>query len=245
MKWIFALLGYFLARFPGAVLGFLIGMALENTDLFKSKSAINSGRNISSADLELQLLSLCATVIKANGQVGRAELDYVRMRFVQMYGVEHANALFRTFNTVVKKQAVSTEQICANLNLYTRYEMRLQIIHFLFGVAQADGNISNYELQQIISIAGYLKISQADFNSIKAMFIQETRGGKSAYNPYKVLEIEQDATNEEVKKAYRRMAKKYHPDKVISESETIRKGAEEKFKQVQLAYEQIQKERGL
>ena len=78
-----------------------------------------------------------------------------------------------------------------------------------------------------------------DFNSIQAMFV------KSTDTAYKILEIEKSATYDQVKKAYRTMAKKYHPDKVVTENEAIKKGAEEKFKQVQKAYEDIQNERGI
>jgi DnaJ like chaperone protein len=90
-----------------------------------------------------------------------------------------------------------------------------------------------------MEIAGYLRVGRNDFESIKAMFI------KSVDNSYKILEIEKTATDDEVKKAYRTMAKKYHPDRVITENEAIKRGAEEKFKQVQKAYEEIQAERGL
>ncbi|MGB5645647.1 MAG: DnaJ domain-containing protein, partial [Muriicola sp.] len=68
---------------------------------------------------------------------------------------------------------------------------------------------------------------------------------KAADNAYKILEIEKSVSDEEVKKAYRTMAKKYHPDRVNTENEAIKKGAEEKFKEVQKAYEQIQQERGM
>ena len=68
---------------------------------------------------------------------------------------------------------------------------------------------------------------------------------ESADTAYTILEIKRAATDEEVKKAYRNMAKKYHPDRVNTQDEAIRKGAEEKFKKVQKAYEQIQQERGL
>lgn len=78
-----------------------------------------------------------------------------------------------------------------------------------------------------------------DFESIMAMFV------KSADNAYKILEIDKTATNDEIKKAYRTMAKKYHPDRVNTANEAIKKGAEEKFKEVQKAYEHIQSERGI
>jgi len=68
---------------------------------------------------------------------------------------------------------------------------------------------------------------------------------KSADNSYKILEIDKSATDGEIKKAYRTMAKKYHPDRVNTENEAIKRGAEEKFKEVQKAYETIQKERNL
>ena len=66
----------------------------------------------------------------------------------------------------------------------------------------------------------------------------------SSDNAYKILEIDKTATRDEIKKAYRNMAKKYHPDKVIHLGKEHQKGAEEKFRQVQEAYEQLQKERG-
>ena len=87
-------------------------------------------------------------------------------------------------------------------------------------------------------MSGYLGINNRDFESIKAMFFN------SKDNAYKILEIDKSATDDEVKKAYRKMAKKYHPDKVMHLGEEHQKGAEEKFRQVQEAYEMIQKERG-
>ena len=72
-----------------------------------------------------------------------------------------------------------------------------------------------------------------------AMFIE------AADNAYKILEVSPNASDADVKSAYRQMVKKYHPDKVRSNDQAIKKGAEEKFKEVQRAYEQIQKERGL
>ncbi len=242
IKWAAAIVGYLLFRLPGALIGFIVGSLIDNLGrgggartLFEDYTR----RSVSPADFELHLLTLCSVVIKADGQVSQRELDYVRQYFLQTYGKERANAIFRTFNEVIKKREVSVDRICAFLNQRTRYEVRLQLVHFLFGIAQADGAVSNAEVAKLREIAAALRIGTYDFQSIKAMFI------KSADNAYKILEIEKSVSDDEVKKAYRKMAKKYHPDKVITENEAIKKGAEEKFKQVQKAYEQIQRERGL
>src|SRR5690606_11657290 len=218
IKWLAAILGYFIFRLPGALIGFFIGSFVDNL-----KSAGQGGggsifgdmtrQTVTPADFELNLLSLCSIVIKADGSVSQTEMDYVRQYFVGTYGKERANAIFRTFNEVVKKREISAEKICSYLNQRTRYEVRLQLLHFLFGLAQADGNIRPAEINKIWEIAGYFRVSRIDFESIKAMFI------KSADNSYKILEIDKSATDGEIKKAYRTMAKKYHPDRVNTENE--------------------------
>ncbi len=244
IKWFAAIIGYSFLRLPGAILGFLLGSFIDNLNRTKGGGAGTIFRDftkqtVSPADFELNLLSLCSIVIKADGQVSQRELDYVRQYFISTYGKEKANAIFRTFNDVIKKREISAQRICNYLNQRTRYEVRLQLIHFLFGIAQADGQVSQQEIAKIRELAGYLRVGLNDFESIMAMFI------KSADNAYKILEIQRSASDDEVKKAYRTMAKKYHPDKVITENEAIKKGAEEKFKEVQKAYEVIQEERGM
>ena len=99
--------------------------------------------------------------------------------------------------------------------------------------------VTEKELHKINTIAGYLNINPYDFNSIKAMFYNEVDSS------YKILEIDKTASDQEVKAAYRKMVKKYHPDKLRNLGEEHVKGGEEKFRQVQKAYEHIQKERGL
>lgn len=250
IKYIAAVIGFFIGRgFFGALAGYVIGSLI---DRFVSPNKEGQGRrgfkdvfeqatqqNVSPGDFELNLLSLASIVIKADGIVSQTELDYARQYFVRAYGKERANATFRTFNDVIKKRDVSAARICQYLNMRTRYEVRLQILHFLFGIAQADGNVSESEVNVLSEIADFFRINHQDFESIKAMFF------KSAESAYKILEIPKDATNDEVKKAFRTMAKKYHPDKLMDMDEAYREGAEEKFRKVQEAYEIIQKERGM
>lgn len=251
-----AVIGYSIYRFPGAIAGFFLGSFIDQMngkkrkvgqggqgrrsqrDIFKDVFNQQRGQSVSPADFELNLLSLASFVIKADGTVSQSELDYVRQYFVQAYGKERANATFKVFNDVIKKRDMSSQRIAALLRSKTRYESRLQILHFLFSIANADGTVTTSEVKVIQQIAGYLAIQSADFQSIKAMFF------KNPDSAYKILEIEKTATVAEIKKAYRTMAKKYHPDKLIDMDEAYRKGAEDKFRKVQEAYEKLQKERG-
>jgi DnaJ like chaperone protein len=116
---------------------------------------------------------------------------------------------------------------------------RLQLIHYLFGLSQSDGHVHPDEVQTVKNIANWLGISSIDYESIQAMFV------KNSESAYKILEITPQATDEEVRKAYKRMAVKHHPDKVHHLGEDVQKAASEKFKEVNAAYEQIKKERGL
>jgi len=245
IKWLGAVLGFAFGRLYGAFAGYLIGSLIDN--LMGNKSNGSSARTIfnqqsqsvTPGDFELNLLSLCSIVIKADGTVSQRELDFVRQYFVQAYGKERANATFRTFNDVIKNREVNAQRICNYLVQRTRPEVRLQIIHFLFSIAQADGHVSAPEVNQISEIAGYLRLGRSEFESIKAMFF------KNAESAYTILELDKNATDAEVKKAYREMAKKYHPDKLQHMDEAYRNGAQEKFRKVQEAYEIIQKERGM
>lgn len=243
IRWFLALLGMLFFRWPGAILGFLVGVIIDNMNAGKSYSQRGatfdgSGGSVSPADFELNLLSLASLVIKADGSVNQQEMDYVRQYFVQAYGKERANATFRTFNEVIKKREISAERISHLMAGKMRYESRLQVLHFLFSIANADGHVSTSEANQISLIARYMGIQMRDFESIKAMFF------KNPDSAYKILEIERSASVSEIKSAYREMVKKYHPDKLQHMDEAYRKGAEDKFRKVQEAYEQIQKEKG-
>lgn len=243
-RWFAAIIGYIFYRFPGAVIGFLLGsmidgmMGSSSSGSYKKVFRQPGGDRVSPADFELNLLSLASLVIKADGSVGQAELDYVRQYFVQAYGKERANATFRVFNEVIKKREISAQRIGSLLRQRMRYESRLQVVHFLFSIANADGYVTEAELSVINQISVNLGVQHRDFESIKAMFF------KSADSAYTILEIERTATDSEIKAAYRRMAKKYHPDKLQHMDEAYQKGAEEKFRKVKEAYEQLQKERG-
>ena len=241
IKWFTAILGYTYFRFGGAILGYFIGSVLEQ--LFRQDrrnpfASVQSQR-MQTNQVQLNLLSLAAIVIKADGKVDERELRFVRNYFITNYGEAYASSIFAKFNTEVKKEQQNLNEITRLFVQRAPYETRLQILHFLFAIANADGHVAEVEVQKILQIANALQLRSMDFESIKAMFVE------SADNAYKILEISPSATDVEVKKAYRTMAKKYHPDKLQTDDAALKKGAQEKFQQVQAAYEAIQKERGL
>lgn len=241
IKWITAILGYTYFRFGGAILGYFIGSMLEQIFLQEQRNPFAGFKfqRMQTDQVQLNLLSLSAIVIKADGKVDERELRFVRNYFIANYGEAYASNIFTKFNTEVKKEQQNLNELTRLFVQGARYETRLQILHFLFGIANADGHIAEVEVQKILQISNALQLRSIDFESIKAMFV------KSADNAYKILEISPSATDAQVKKAYRTMAKKYHPDKLQTEDAALKKGAQEKFQQVQAAYEAIQKERGL
>ena len=113
-------------------------------------------------------------------------------------------------------------------------------MHYLFQLANADREIHGNELDMLTRIASYLGISKKDYMSIKAMFVIQNNE-----SVYAILEISKSSTNDDVKKAYRRMAVKYHPDKVSHLGPEHQKAAKEKFQKLTEAYERIKKERGI
>lgn len=226
-KLLFALIGYTFFRLPGAFMGFFIGSFLSP-----------KVQKISSKDFEINLLALASLVIKADGKVTQNELDFVRRYFISAYGKNRANEVFKIFNQNIKNKGISVSKISRLFNLALNYESRLQVIHFLFGIAKADGNISELEIKKLLEFSNLFKLSYTDFLSIKAMFIQETD------NAYKILDLDKTATNDQIKKSYRELAKKHHPDKVQHLGDAYVKAAQDKFQQIQKAYQNIKNERG-
>lgn len=241
-KWLGATLGWSLGGPIGGIIGFVLGSFIDGFSGIDfnatSREIPKRTRTTHSGDFEISLLILAAVVIKANGKIDKKELDFVRNSFVGMYGRERANKAFKLFRGIIKKNNISTRQVCIQIREHMTHASRLQLLHFLFGIAKADGFVGQNEVDVIKKISIYLYISNRDFESIKAMFYD------ASGNAYKILEITKSATNNEIKKAYRRLVKKHHPDKLRHLGKEYQKGAEEKFRKIQKAYEQIQKERG-
>ncbi len=236
-KWLGGGLGFVMGGPIGGLLGFIVGSVIDSTTDSSSGSTQRKTRT-SQGDFGVSLLVLVAAVMKADGKVVKSELDYVKQFFVRQFGNEAAKEAVLMLKDILK-QDILVRDICIQISHNMDYSSRLQLLHLLFNVSLADGSINKAESDLIEKISGALGIANNDFVSIRNMFIPETDSS------YKILEIERTSTNDEVKKAYRRMAMKYHPDKVSHLGDDFRKTADEKFKKVNEAYEKIKKERNM
>lgn len=240
LKWIGVGLGWALGGPIGAILGFALGSMASTAEITKSSggSRFQTRRDTSTNDFIVSLLVLSAAVMKADGKVLKSELDYVKDFFVRQFGEHKAKEQILLLREILK-QPLQLREVCMQIRANMPHPMRLQLIHYIFGLAQADGSLDAKELRVIEDIARYLGISEKDFASIRAMF------GTDTQSAYDVLEIQDNATEADIKKAYRKMALKYHPDKLSTLGPDIQKAAKEKFIKVQEAYEMIKKQRNI
>ena len=239
-KWIGGGLGFTLGGPLGALAGFFLGSFFDEADQIIHKPDAESVRNvqITQGDYMFSLLVLVSAVLKADGKILRSELDYVKDFLIRSFGTEGAKQALVILKDLTK-QNIPVTDVCMQIRKYVDHSSRLQLIHFLFGIANADGLIHPDELKLIQHISQTLGISEADYSSIEAMFVPKTDWA------YDILEIQNQATNEEIKKSYRKMALKYHPDKVSYLGEDVQKAANEKFQKLNEAYQAICKERGI
>ena len=244
-KWILGGLGFVLGGPIGAVIGVLIASFFESDTKklisddrpYSSSESTTSGRNTtrhaSPNDIRISLLVLAACVMKADGHVKKSELEVVKSFLRKNYGESASEALNILRNLL--EQNIDYMSVAKQVGENVNYSTKLTILQFLVNIANADGNFCGQEQYTVEQIARGLGISTADFESIAAIYNPK----KDQNWAYKALEIEPTATNEEVKKAYRRMAMKYHPDKVASAGEEMKEKATEKFRAINEAYEQI------
>jgi len=236
-KWLGGGLGWVVGGPIGGLLGFLVGSMIDSTTEQPSGYATRTART-NQGDFGMSLLVLVAAVMKADGKVVKSELDYVKQFFVRQFGQESARQALMMLKDLIK-QEIPVRDVCLQISRNMDYSSRLQLLHLLFNVSLADSRIHTSEIEIIEKISGYLGVASTDFLSIKNMFIAETDSF------YKILEIDSSSSNEDVKKAYRRMAMKYHPDKVSHLGDDFKKTADEKFKKVNEAYEKIKRKRNM
>ncbi|TRX70738.1 TerB family tellurite resistance protein [Carboxylicivirga sp. M1479] len=221
----------------GAIMGLVLGHLSEEQTSFVKGKGVGRQQQARSGFLAT-LLVLIAAVMKADGKVVRSELDFVKRSLVATFGERESSKALLMLRDILN-QNIPVDEVVHQARVNIQYAAKLQLLQMLFGIALSDGHISKEELTMVQQIAHGLGISRTDFESIQAMFV------KSTSSAYKVLEIDSSVSDEDLKKAYKKLALRYHPDKVAHLGDDIRKSAEEKIKKVNEAYQQIKKERGI
>lgn len=254
---IFAVLGYVIFRgsFLAAFLGLIIGGMFDQAQRIRRNAGQQGGNQGSGQSFEdifayyrqqtqrydfpTQLMALSAYIMKSDGRVVKSELNYVKDFFSRQFGPQFTSTHLQSLKHFLDAPSLPIEEICADIRMRGQIEIRLQLIQYLFGIARADGEVSQAEISTLQRVAQLLHISQADFRSVQGLFKHTLDGD------YEILGLDKSATDDEVKKAYRQMAVRFHPDKVANEGEEVQKGAKEKFQKIQEAYENIKKARGI
>ena len=271
-KWIGSALGWILSggNVLGAIAGYCIGSLLSDaTSTAERDNGFNGNGNTFRNDYSdtqfnqrpfeedrnsflFSMLVLSSYIIKADGKIMHSEMNCVRNFLRNNFGeqaVRQGEDILLKLFEMQKQQGATTfnetiRKSCVEISFHMNIGQRLQLLDYLIIIAKVDGNVSPEEVYALKEVATYLGLSAQDVDSMLNMEASSNQqiGLDEAY---KILGISPNATNDEVKAAYRKMALKHHPDRVSSLGDDIREAAEKKFQEINNAKERIYKARGL
>lgn len=233
-KWIGGGLGWVLGGPIGLIVGFIAGSIYDNAKAVRTYTGINT----QPGDFAVALVVITAMVMKADNVIKKSELDFVKGFFIKNFGEAKARQALLMLRDVLKKD-IPARDVCEQMRTNLDYSSKLQMLHYMFGIANSDGELHPLEITVIRQMAQWIGVQQSDYNSIQAMFIGDQDSA------YKILNLDKNASDEDVKKAYRSLALKYHPDKVAHLGEDVQRAAKEKFQKLLEAYETVKKQRGM
>lgn len=271
-KWIGSALGWILSggNVLGAIAGYCIGSLLSDaTSTAERENGFNGNGNTFRNDYSdtqfnqrpfeedrnsflFSMLVLSSYIIKADGKIMHSEMNCVRNFLRNNFGeqaVRQGEDILLKLFEMQKQQGATTfketiRKSCVEISFHMNIGQRLQLLDYLIIIAKVDGTVSLEEVYALKEVATYLGLSAQDVDSMLNMEASSNQqiGLDEAY---KILGISPNATNDEVKAAYRKMALKHHPDRVSTLGDDVREAAEKKFQEINNAKERIYKARGL
>ena len=249
-----ALLGYYLFGFFGALLGFFLGGMVDRMNAYGvgGVNPLSSG-NRQTVFLETVFI-LMGKLAKADGHISKDEIAYVE-QFMQKLGMsalhrQQAIALFKQGSEIGYDIAPSIGRflsVCGHT-----HSLKQMLLVYLIVMALSDGSIDASEEQLLFEIARQLGYSRSEFQNILGMVLNQSHfaGGQphsasTLDDAYKALGVGKESTDQEVKKAYRKLISQYHPDKLIGQGlpEDMIAVATKQAQEVQIAYDLIMKSR--
>ena len=227
------MIGFSLGGPFGMLLGSLIGGKIS-----RSRSGVGFGKFAQPQQIfALSLIVLSAKISKADGQVSKEELIAVKEKLrIPDYELDQVGKIFNK----AKEESTGYEPYAQQISQIYKSNPNVleEVINILFYIAEADGNISQSELNMIQNIAEIFGLNDTQFNSIK-----ESRKSSDKLNPYIVLGCNPDDNLQDIRKKYLKLSKEHHPDLLMSKgvpAEVINE-SKNKMRSINSAWDQIQK----
>ena len=229
------MVGFSLGGPFGMLLGSLIGGKISRA---RSGSTGNFGAFSQPQQIfALSLIVLSAKLSKADGQVSKEELIAVRDKLkIPENEIEQVGKIFNKAKQESKGYEPYAQQIA---QIYKNNPNVLEeVINILFYIAEADGNVSQSELDMMQNIAKIFGLNQSQFNSIK-----ESRKSSDKLNPYIVLGTSPEEDLQTIRKKYLQLSKENHPDMLISKGvpQEVIEESKKKMRAINSAWDQVQK----
>ena len=247
--WIGGILGWVALGPIGGLIGAWIGSMIGSDEAQDSSSnrlfadAAEGNRN----SFLMSMLVLASYIIKADGRIMHSEMELVRQWLRANFGevaVRQGDQILRRLFEASKQQGEARfeqniKDSCLQISMNMEYSERLQLLNFLVMIAQADGFVDQAEVTALKNIAEWMQVPAEEIDTLLNLDKDDLESA------YKVLGVSPDATDDEVKRAYRRLALEHHPDRVAALGDDVRKAAEKKFQEINAAKERIWKARNL
>jgi len=229
----------------GAALGAWVGGSFGSGLKKLSDAGVTLNRDGAQTVFIVALFSMLAKMAKADGQVSKAEIqlvdDFIKNNL--RLNAEDRQQAIKIFQNAKDDQFSIYDYARQYRQLIRNQAMREMVYRLLFAVAFADGELHPAEEQILRRIPEELGLHASIFNAMFNEFGHRgaSTGSGSLQAHYDILECSPEASDKELKLAYRRKAAEYHPDKIASKGlpEEFMRHAEDQMKSVTVAYDTI------